>query len=137
VAGWAIGRRGGRDLVDRHGRWLHLGPERMASAERWFDRRGRAAVFIGRITPLVRSFISVPAGVLDAPFRSYVVLTAAGGALWCFALAGIGWALGARWAVVHHAFRYADVAAVVAVVVAGAVLLRRARVRRSAAPSGP
>ena len=69
LVGWAIGRRGGRPLVERHGRWLHLDAERLARAEAWFDRRGRAAVFLGRLTPVVRSFISIPAGLLELPAR--------------------------------------------------------------------
>jgi membrane protein DedA with SNARE-associated domain len=129
LAGWWVGRRGGRELVERHGRWLHLGPERFARAEAWFDRHGRMAVFLGRLTPLVRSFISIPAGVLDFPLRPYVALTTAASAIWCFAFAGAGWALGSNWDQVHHAFRYADVAAVVAVLVAAALLLRAQRRR--------
>ncbi|MDX6687909.1 MAG: hypothetical protein QOF86_4037 [Baekduia sp.] len=132
VAGWWVGGRGGRELVERHGRWLHLGPERFARAEAWFNRHGTMAVFLGRLTPLVRSFISIPAGVLEFPLRPYVALTTAASAIWCFAFAGAGWALGSNWDTVHHAFRYADIAAVIAVVVAAALLLRTQR-RRPAA----
>src|SRR5262245_22877877 len=73
IAGWAIGRVGGTPLIQRHGRWLHLGPERFARAERWFDRYGSAFVLFGRLTPLVRSFVSIPAGVLEYPFGRYVL----------------------------------------------------------------
>jgi membrane protein DedA with SNARE-associated domain len=126
LIGWAIGRRGGRPLLDRHGRWLHLSPERLDRAEAWFDRHGAWAVFLGRLTPLVRSFISIPAGVFETPLAPYAVLTLAGSAIWCFAFAGAGWALGASYDSVHHAFRYVDVVIVVAVVgVAGALVTRR------------
>lgn len=126
VVGWLVGRRGGRELIDRHGRWCHLGPERMRRAELWFMRHGRTAVLLGRLTPLVRSFVSIPAGALGAPLGPYVVLTALGSAIWCFSFAGAGWALGNNWASVHSAFRYLDIAAV-AVAVAGltALLARR------------
>jgi membrane protein DedA with SNARE-associated domain len=70
--------------------------------------------------------------VLEFPLRPYVALTTAASAIWCFAFAGAGWALGSNWDTVHHAFRYADIAAVVAVVVAAALLLRTQR-RRPAA----
>jgi membrane protein DedA with SNARE-associated domain len=126
VLGWAAGRRGGRQLITRHGRWLHLGPQRMQRAEAWFERHGPAAILLGRLTPLVRSFISVPAGVFRAPLGSYVALTALGSAIWCFAFAGAGWALGTNWEAVHGAFRYVDVAAIAAVgAISVWVMLRR------------
>ncbi len=135
VAGWAIGRRGGRELVERRGRWLHLGPARFARAERWFARHGSTAVFLGRLTPLVRSFISIPAGVLGAPLASYTALTAAGSAIWCFGFAGAGWALGHRFEDLHSLLRYVDVAVVLGtVVVVGGLAsrMRRARAERVA-----
>src|SRR3954467_1829474 len=77
LVGWAIGRWGGRRLLERHGRWLHLSPNNLDRAEAWFDRHGRAAVFLGRLTPVVRSFVSIPAGVMESPLGSYTVLTLA------------------------------------------------------------
>ena len=127
VIGWGAGRRGGRELIARHGRWLHLGPQRMHRAEMWFARHGHAAILLGRLTPLVRSFISVPAGVFGAPLGRYVALTALGSAIWCFAFAGAGWALGTNWDVVHSAFRYVDVAAVTAITATAAWLTLRRR----------
>jgi membrane protein DedA with SNARE-associated domain len=127
LAGWAIGARGGRALIERHGRWLHLTPERFARAERWFGRFGPAAVFFGRLTPVVRSFISIPAGALGTPLGPYTALTLAGSAIWCFGFAAVGWAVGGSYESVHHAFRYADVAAValLAAVVHGLLIRRR------------
>jgi membrane protein DedA with SNARE-associated domain len=131
LAGWALGRWGGRSLLETHGRWLHLGPDNLERAERWFDRHGRAAVFLGRLTPVVRSFISVPAGALESPLGPYAVLTLAGSAIWCFAFAGAGWALGSHYDTIHRAFTAIEVLVVVAAVVAGAVLLFRRRGRRA------
>jgi membrane protein DedA with SNARE-associated domain len=127
--GWFAGLRGGRELIERHGRWLHLGPDRFARAERWFDRWGAAAVFLGRLTPLVRSFISIPAGALGSPFRRYTLLTLAASAIWCLAFAAAGWALGGKWDDVHRAFRYVDYVAVVAVIAALAIVIVRVRRR--------
>jgi membrane protein DedA with SNARE-associated domain len=131
LVGWGIGRWGGRALLERHGRWLHVTAENLERAERWFDRHGRAAVFLGRLTPVVRSFISIPAGTLESPLGPYTVLTLAGSAIWCFGFAGIGWALGSSYEQVHQAFRYVDVLAVAGAVAAlGALLvLRRGRTR--------
>jgi membrane protein DedA with SNARE-associated domain len=133
LLGWAIGRRGGRALIERHGALLHLGPARFARAERWFERFGSAAVFLGRLTPLVRSFVSIPAGVLGYPLARYTVLTCAASVLWCAAFAGAGWALGGNWETVHRAFRYGDYAVVLAVI-AGALVVVLRRGRRRATP---
>jgi membrane protein DedA with SNARE-associated domain len=115
IAGWAIGDYGGRPYLERHGRWLHLDEAKLDRAQAWFERWEDWAVFLGRLTPVVRSFISVPAGVFRAPFVRYTLLTLAGSAIWCFILAGIGWGLGANWETFHEAFRYADYAIAVAV----------------------
>jgi membrane protein DedA with SNARE-associated domain len=126
IGGWAIGRFGGRSYLERHGRWLHLPPERLDRAERWFDRFGAAAVFLGRVTPLVRSFISIPAGVFRMPLGSYTGLTFVGSTLWCLGFAGAGWALGSSWERFHHDFRYVDYAiAALLLALIMYVLLRR------------
>jgi membrane protein DedA with SNARE-associated domain len=137
IAGWAIGGYGGRPYLERHGRWLHLDRRRLDRAEAWFERWEDWAVFLGRLTPLVRSFVSIPAGVLEAPFIRYVVLTLAGSAIWCFAFAGAGWAAGASWEQIHNASSYADYVVVAAVVAVAAWLvvrlIRRRRVSEESA----
>jgi membrane protein DedA with SNARE-associated domain len=127
IGGWWIGDRGGRRLLERHGRWLHLTPERLERAERWFERWGDWASFVGRITPVARSFISIPAGVFELPFRRYNVLTFLGNAVWCAAIAGVGWGLGSSYERFNHGFRYVEYAVVVAIVAGAAYLLLRHR----------
>ncbi len=90
LIGWAIGLYGGRPLLERRGRWLHVTPERLDRAEHWFARWGNVGVLVGRITPIVRSFVSIPAGVLEMPLAPYTLLTLVGSAVWAFAIAGIG-----------------------------------------------
>jgi membrane protein DedA with SNARE-associated domain len=118
LVGWGIGAYGGRPLLESRGRLFHLSPAKLERAERWFDRWDEWAVLLGRITPVVRSFVSIPAGIFRMPLGRYTLLTIPGSAIWCFALAGVGWALGTSYKEFHHAFDYVDVA-----VVAGAVLL--------------
>jgi membrane protein DedA with SNARE-associated domain len=140
LAGWALGRVGGRPLVERRGRWLHLGPERFARAERWFERYGAAFVFFGRLTPLLRSFVSIPAGVLEYPLAPYTLLTALASVVWCTAFGIAGHALGAHWDEVHHAFKYADYAVLALVVIGALALVNRSLGRRTRAvpsPRGP
>jgi membrane protein DedA with SNARE-associated domain len=138
MGGWAIGLYGGRPYVERHGRWLHLDTEKLDRAERWFEKWEDWAVFLGRLTPVVRSFVSIPAGVMEVPFVRYTLLTLAGSAIWCFAFAGIGYAVGESWEDFHHAFRYVEyvvAAAIGATVVWLAVRYVRRRRRRLAEES--
>jgi membrane protein DedA with SNARE-associated domain len=116
VIGWWIGYYGGRPLIERHGRWLHLGPEKLERAEKWFERWGDWAVFLGRMTPVVRSFVSIPAGVAKMPLLRFTVLTFLGSIPWCFGIAGAGYALGTRYEEFHHNFRYADYTVAVLIV---------------------
>jgi len=131
LIGWGIGRAGGRPLLDRHGSWLHLGPARVERAERWFDDHGRPAVLLGRITPIVRSFISIPAGAFGVPLGPYTALTLLGSALWCFTLTAAGWALGHNYDKLHHAFTGVEILVVV-VIVLGALLALRGHLRGGA-----
>ena len=130
IAGWAIGRYGGRPLLERRGRLLHLSEGRLARAERWFDRWDDWAVFLGRVTPVARSFVSIPAGVFRMPLRRYAVLTAVGSAIWCFAFAGAGWGVGRSWERFHHDFRFVDYAVVAALVLVAGWLFWRWRAGR-------
>ena len=130
MGGWAIGLYGGRPYVERHGRWLHLDTEKLDRAERWFERFQDWAVFLGRVTPVVRSFVSIPAGVLEVPFVRYTLLTLTGSAIWCVSLAGAGYAVGENWEDVHHAFRYVEYAVVAAIAAVVAALAMRYRRRR-------
>jgi membrane protein DedA with SNARE-associated domain len=131
IVGWAIGLYGGRPYLERHGRWLHLDEERLDRAERWFERWEDWAVFLGRLTPVIRSFVSIPAGVMEVPFVRYTLLTLAGSAIWCFGLGGVGFALGTKWEEFHDAFRFADYLVAAAVLAAvGWLVWRRMRSRR-------
>ena len=84
-------------FVVRYGKWIRLTERDLERAERWFDRRANAAVFIGRCIPLIRSIISVPAGFRRMPFLRFTLLSALGSAIWNTALIGAGAILGDRW----------------------------------------
>jgi membrane protein DedA with SNARE-associated domain len=138
LVGWAIGAHGGRALIERHGSRLHLGPRNYARAEEWFARYGGRAVFFGRLTPVVRSLISIPAGVLGVPLGRYAVLTLLGSLIWCFGFAAAGWAAGGAWASIDHGFRYVNYVVVVALLVLiAAMIVHRRRVVVRAQKSPP
>jgi membrane protein DedA with SNARE-associated domain len=138
LIGWWIGRYGGRPLLERRGRWLHLTPDNLDRAERWFDRWDVWAVLVGRITPVVRSFISIPAGVFEMPLAPYAALTAVGSAIWAFAFAGAGWGLGKSYERFDHGFRYAEyVVIAVAVLVLALLVVRWIRSSRLASRDNP
>ena len=127
IIGWAIGLYGGRPLVERHGRWLHLGPENLDRAEHWFERWGDWAVFLGRMTPVVRSFVSIPAGLARMPLGRFTLYSVLGTIPWCFGIAGAGWALGSSWETFHHDFRYVEVLVAAGILALLVWYLRRRR----------
>jgi membrane protein DedA with SNARE-associated domain len=116
AGGWWIGLRGGHPLLERYGRYVHITPARIARAERWFARFEGIAVPLGFATPLVRSFVAIPAGILEIGLRRFLLSALVGIAVFCSVLAGIGWAVGTSWSSVHHDFIYVDVAIGVAIV---------------------
>ena len=134
IVGWAIGFYGGHALLERHGRRLHVTPEQLVRAEQWFARWGNLGVLIGRLTPIVRSFVSIPAGALEMPLAPYTLLTLIGSAIWAFAIAGIGYGLGSSYERFNHGFKYAEYAVVAGVVLLAAYLvfrwLKAAKVKR-------
>jgi membrane protein DedA with SNARE-associated domain len=128
LVGWGIGAYAGRPLLEERGRWFHLDRAKLDRADRWFDRWGDWAVFLGRLTPVVRSFISIPAGIVRMPIVRFTVLTFLGSAIWCFAIAGAGWALGSSYEHFHHDFAYAEYAVVaIAIALVAYLVLRRVR----------
>jgi membrane protein DedA with SNARE-associated domain len=117
IAGWAIGLYGWKQI--------HITPERYARAEQWFARWGSVGVLVGRLTPVVRSFVSIPAGAFGMPLAPYTLLTAIGSAIWAFAIAGIGYGLGSSYKSFDHGFKYAEYAVVAGVVLVAAYLVFR------------
>jgi membrane protein DedA with SNARE-associated domain len=139
IVGWAVGLYGGRPLLERRGRWLHITPAKLDRAEAWFERWGNVGVLLGRITPVLRSFVSIPAGVFEMRLGPYTLFTLIGSAAWAFAFAGAGWALGSSYERFNHAFAYVEYAIVAGVLLVAAYLVYRwvnaARVSRRAADS--
>ncbi len=130
---YAIGYYGRIDLLEKN-RLIHLSPSRLAWVDGWFERHGDATVFFGRLLPLVRAFISLPAGVAKMPFWRFTWLTALGSLPWVLGFGLLGKVVGSEWEQWRHhlqVFDYLVVAGLIALIVYAVV---RSRSRRKEGP---
>lgn len=102
IIAYEIGRTLGRTIVDRWGKWILLTHQDLDAAERWFAKYGMISVLIGRILPVVRSAISVPAGIAEMRRGPFMILTTIGSLIWVSLLTGLGYAAGKNWPRVSH-----------------------------------
>jgi membrane protein DedA with SNARE-associated domain len=114
---YAVGYYGRLELLEKHGRWLHVSPRQLERADRWFTRYGAITVLGARVLPLIRTFISLPAGVARMPFWRFTVLTLVGCIPWVFALGLIGDLAKSNWKTWKHDLQYLDYAVLAAVVI--------------------
>jgi len=134
---YAVGRRTGRALLDRYGRYVLIRSHDVDKAEVWWERHGEAATFFSRLLPVIRTFISLPAGIAKMPFGKFTVYTFLGVIPWTFALAYAGVIVGENW---ERVFAYFDIPTLVigttVVAMAGVWYVRR-RKRQKAAMIDP
>ena len=97
IIAYEAGKRGGRPLIARYGHYILIGVDELDAADRFFQRHGSLAVLIGRLLPVIRTFIAFPAGVARMPLFKFHAYTFIGSWPWCFGLAWIGMKLGAAW----------------------------------------
>jgi membrane protein DedA with SNARE-associated domain len=128
---YAVGYYGRLELLERN-RLIHINRRHLESADRWFERHGSATVFFTRMMPIVRTFISLPAGVARMPLARFVIFTVAGSIPWVLMLAIVGREVGSRWEDWRNYLHYADYAIVAVVVIALVYLV----VRRRRGPAG-
>ncbi|HTR72749.1 MAG TPA: DedA family protein [Solirubrobacteraceae bacterium] len=113
---YGVGRGGRLELFERHGDKFHMGPSQIERADRWFRRYGEPAVLFGRMIPVVRAFVSLPAGIAKMPIGRFTVLSLIGATPWIVGLAFAGHALGSDWTSVRKIFEYFDYALVAAAI---------------------
>lgn len=118
VASYALGAYGGRPFLERYGKYLLITRHDLEKADRWFERWGNRAVFISRLLPIVRTFISFPAGVMRTNFSTFTLYTFVGSFIWCGALALGGYMFGANWQQLRAIMRPFDIP--IALVILGA-----------------
>lgn len=127
---YAVGRFGRYELVHEHGKWLHITPERLAQADRWFEKYGGWAVFFSRMLPIVRTFISLPAGVAKMPFGRFTLYTVLGCIPWMAGLTFIGLQVGENWENWKEKLHYLDYVVLAAIIIGAAWLFVRWRRNR-------
>jgi membrane protein DedA with SNARE-associated domain len=132
---YAVGYFGRVDLLEKHGRKVFIKPHHLHKADDWFERYGDATVFFSRLLPIVRTFISLPAGVAKMPFLRFTALTTLGCIPWVFMIAFIGKQAGDRWEDWKEHLHYVDYAVIVAIVLAVVWLFVRYRRRRGTDPA--
>lgn len=125
VAAYYAGAWGGRPLVQKYGRYILITPHEVEWADRWFNRYGEITVFATRLMPVVRTFISLPAGIARMSFWRFTVLTFAGSFPWSIALAYAGYLLGENWEDLTAYFRPVSIPIGLVVLAAGSYLLYR------------
>ena len=118
VAAYEVGAYGGRRLVEKYGAWIWMSERELAWADRFFARYGNAAVFLGRLLPVVRTFIALPAGIAHMPRVRFHLYTFLGSWPWCYGLAYLGMKAGENWHYLGKYFHRFD-AVIGAVIVAG------------------
>jgi membrane protein DedA with SNARE-associated domain len=130
---YAVGRGGRLELLERHGAKLHMGPAQIQRADRWFKRYGDPAVLFGRVIPVIRAFVSLPAGIAKMPLGRFTVFSLIGAIPWVVALTLSGYAAGGNWTSVRKGFEYVTYVILVLIVI-GALyaLVQRRRGRRRA-----
>jgi membrane protein DedA with SNARE-associated domain len=120
VASYALGAYGGRPFLERYGKYLLITRHDLEKADHWFERWGNRAVFISRLLPIVRTFISFPAGVMRTPFPTFTLYTFVGSFIWCAALALGGYMFGANWQQLRAIMRPFDIPIALVILAAGA-----------------
>jgi membrane protein DedA with SNARE-associated domain len=133
---YGVGYYGRVGLLEKHGKWLHITPKHLAWADRWFERYGGVTVFFSRMVPVVRTFISLPAGVARMPFWKFTVLSIAGIIPWVVAFAYMGKGVGDQWDSWQEKLHYADYA-IVATIIAGVIYLLWRRRRGGSGEAEP
>ncbi|SCG86142.1 DedA family protein [Methanobacterium congolense] len=111
-----VGLKGGRPLLEKYGKYILITHSKLELADQWFDRYGYEAVLISRVLPIVRTFISLPAGISHMDLKKFVIYTFAGSLPWCFVLGYIGVQLGPRWEIIKGYFHILDVIVVVGII---------------------
>lgn len=116
IIAYLIGSRGGRPLVEKYADKLHLSKEKIEKSDAMFNKYGDKIIFFSRLLPIIRTFISLPAGIAKMNFSKFVLYTIVGSAIWSAFLVYLGFIMGENWETIRSYYHYADVAMVILVI---------------------
>jgi membrane protein DedA with SNARE-associated domain len=116
VLSYVVGYYGGRPLLEKYGRYVLITRHEIDLAHDWFARYGVATVFIARLLPIVRTFVSLPAGIARMDFKKFVIYSFVGSLPWCYALAYAGVLLGENWDTLEKYWIYFDILTVIGII---------------------
>ncbi|MDO5851609.1 MAG: DedA family protein [Methanobacteriaceae archaeon] len=117
IIAYYIGLIGGRPLLEKYGKYIFITKNKLDLADRWFNKYGNATVFFSRVLPIIRTFISLPAGIAKMDIKKFIVYTTIGAFPWCLLLAYIGIQLGTHWMIVKDYFHILDLIIVIFAVI--------------------
>jgi membrane protein DedA with SNARE-associated domain len=129
LVAYSVGAYGGLPLLERYGKYVLIRKSELDRAHTWFERFGEIAVFVGRVLPIVRTFISLPAGVARMDVKKFSLYTVLGSLPWCFGLAYVGVLLGPHWSDLEALFRYLDIVVIAGIIgLVGYLIYHRKRI---------
>lgn len=122
-----VGLKGGKPFLEKYGKYFLISKSKLDLAHDWFEKYGHEAVFIGRLLPGIRTFISLPAGIAEMDIRKFIIYSLAGSIPWCFALGYIGAYLGSQWESIRAYFHILDAIVIIGIIATLTYLLYRFR----------
>jgi len=131
LVAYSVGAYGGLPLLERYGKYVLIRKKELGRAHAWFERYGEPVVFISRVLPIVRTFISLPAGIARMDIKKFSLYTVLGSFPWCLGLAYVGVLLGPHWSDLERLFRYLDILVIVGILILiGYLVYHRERIIR-------
>jgi len=132
ILAYYLGKLGGRPLVEKYSSFLHLSKSSLDKGDQYFSKYGEKIVFYSRLLPIVRTFISLPAGISNMNFKKFILYTFFGSLIWSTLLGYTGYYMGENWIIIRPWFHYADIAMVIVIVgLIGYKLITIRRVKNS------
>ncbi|MDD5288520.1 MAG: DedA family protein, partial [Dehalococcoidales bacterium] len=125
IIAYGVGVWGGRPFLNKYGKYILITPHDLDTADRWFQKNGDWAIFITRLLPVVRTFISLPAGIARMHFGKFLLYTFTGSFIWCAALSWGGYLLGEHWETLRNVMRPFDPVIIAIVIVLIALYIYR------------